>query len=133
MMSSAYSPGATCRLSNGSRTMNIEPKLEPLACSRNDMPAMATVWATPGVFAGDFLDARHRLLGALQRRRVGQLDVDDQPALVLLRDEARGGALEGPVRQSQQAAVDQQHDHAQSEQLADRPAIDIGHARRRAG
>ena len=48
MMSSACSPGAL-RLSNGSRTMNIEPKLEALAWSRNDIPEMVTVWATPGV------------------------------------------------------------------------------------
>ena len=29
--------------------MNIDPKFEALACSRNDMPAIATVCATPGV------------------------------------------------------------------------------------
>ena len=120
-------PGA-CRSSNGSRTMNIEPKLDALACSRNDMPAMATVCATPGVSWAICYDLRHRLLGPLQRRRVGQLDVDDQPALVLLRDEARGALLKDPVGQDQQAAVDQQHDHAEPERLADRPAVDVGHA-----
>ena len=43
--------------------------------------------------AGDLLDLGHGVLGALQRRRVGQLDVDDEPALVLLRDEAGGACL----------------------------------------
>ncbi len=56
------------------------------------MPEMATVCATPGVFTGDLVDLRHGLLGPLERRRVGQLDAHDQPALVLLRDEARGCA-----------------------------------------
>ena len=69
----------------------------------------------------------HGLLGALQRRRVGQLDADDEPALVLLRDEAGRGILEDPVGQDQQAAVDQQHDHAQAQRHADRPAVDRGH------
>ena len=39
--------------------------------------------------AGDPLDLLHHLLGPLQRRRVGQLHVDQQVALVLRRDEAR--------------------------------------------
>ena len=109
MMSSAFSPGAL-RLSNGSRTMNIEPKLDAFDCSRNDIPEMVTVWATPGVSQGDLVDQLHRLLGALQRRRVGQLDAHDQPALVLLRNEARRGVLEDPVRQHHQTAVDEEHD-----------------------
>ena len=43
------------------------------------------------VCASDLLDLCQRFLGALQRRRVGQLDADDEPALVLLRDEAGRG------------------------------------------
>ena len=39
-----------CRLSKGSRMMNIEAKLELLACSRKDIPTKVTEWATPGVF-----------------------------------------------------------------------------------
>ena len=97
----------SCRSSNGSRTTNIEPKLELLACSRNDMPAMATVCATPGVSRAIFSTCASDVLGALERGRVGQLDVDDEPALVLLRDEAgRGAASNDPVGQDQQAAVD---------------------------
>ena len=115
MMAVSRSSGF-CRLSNGSRTMNIEAKLELLACSRNDMPAKATVCATPGRFVGDLLDLGHGLLGPLQRRRVGQLDVDDQPALVLLRDEAGRGLLKHPVGQGEQAAVDQQDDRAYAQQ-----------------
>ena len=79
------------------------------------------MWATPGVCAGDLLDLRHGFLRALQRGRVGQLDVDDEPALVLLRDEAGRSALEDPVGQHQQAAVDQQHQHADPQQPAHRP------------
>ena len=37
-----------CRLSKGSRTMNIEAKLELLACNRNELPAKATVCADAG-------------------------------------------------------------------------------------
>ena len=87
--------------------MNIEPKLEALDCSRNDIPEMVDGVGHARRFAGDLVDLLHGRLGALQRRRVGQLDAHDQPALVLLRNEARGGVLEDPVRQHQQAAVDQ--------------------------
>ena len=66
--------------------MNIEAKLGLLACSRNDMPEMVTVWATPGVFRGDSRHLAGHFPRPLQRCRVRQLDVDDQPALVLLRE-----------------------------------------------
>ena len=49
----AVSPSSGfCRWSKGFRTMNIEAKLELLACSRNDIPTKQTEWAIPGVFRG---------------------------------------------------------------------------------
>ena len=46
------------------------------------------VFAVLGVAPGDLLNLGDDRFGALQRRRVGQLDVRDQPALVLLRNES---------------------------------------------
>ena len=63
----------------------------------------------------------------LDRGRVGQLDVDQQVALVLRRDEPGRGAGEAAVGQVEQAAVDQQHQHADPQQPADDPGV---HARR---
>ena len=48
MIASADSSGER-RFSNGSRTTNMLPRCEPLAWSTNDMPAVRSVWATPGV------------------------------------------------------------------------------------
>ena len=76
--------------------------------------------------SGDRLDLGHGLLGPLQRRRVGQLDVADDPALVLLRDEARGRRVKDPPGQHQQAAVDQQDEHAAAQQPAHHPAVARG-------
>ena len=71
--------------------------------------------------AGQRFDAGHDPLRALHRGGVGQLHVEEQIALVLLRDEARGRAVELPVGQHQQAAVEHQHDRAQP-QHAGRPS-----------
>ena len=57
------------------------------------MPEIAIVCATPVVSRAIASICGHRLLRALQRGRVGQLDVHDEPALVLLRDEAGGRLL----------------------------------------
>ena len=77
---------------------NIEPKLELLADCTNDMPEMVIVCATPGVSRVIFSIWAMALLGALERGRVGQLDVDDEPALVLLGDEAGRGDRERSSR-----------------------------------
>ena len=68
---------------------NIEAKLELLVCSRNDMPAMPTRMGDAGRLLSDSCNLRQYFLGALERGGVGQLDVDDEPALILLRKEAR--------------------------------------------
>ena len=47
---------AAVRSSNGFRTTNIVPKLEPLVVIRNDFPETPTVWATPGTLLGDLVD-----------------------------------------------------------------------------
>ena len=92
----------------------------------NDKPQIATVCATPGV-SRDRHELRRGFLGTLERRRIGQLDVHDQPALVLLGYESGGGLLKDPVGRDEQAAVDQQHHQAEVEQFADCPAIEMGH------
>ena len=88
--------------------------------SRIDWPAIATVCLTPGVCERDLLDPAHRpRCGPLDRRRVGQLHVDQQVALVLRRDEAVGVRREAVVGQVEQPAVDDQHEEADAEQPAD--------------
>ena len=88
----------------------MEPKFELMAFRTNDCPGMATVWATPGVSRAIFSTVVDHLDRALQRGRVGQLDVDDQVALVLDGDEPAGDAGEAEARQAEQADVDQEHD-----------------------
>ena len=86
-----------------------------MALRTNDRPRLAIVWATPGVSRAIFSTFSHHFDRALQRGRVGQLDVDHQPALVLGGDEPRGDAGEAEARQADQADVDQEHDRAQAE------------------
>ena len=75
---------------------------------------------------GDGLDAAHDLLRPLDRRGVGQLHVHQQVALVLGGNEARRRVGEAPPGQRQQAAVNQQHQHAHPQQPAHGPAIKVG-------
>ena len=53
-----------------------------------------------GRLLDNLLGRVHHLGGALQGGRVGQLDVDDQPALVLRRNEPAGDASEAEPRQT---------------------------------
>ena len=102
------SSGDACRSSNGSRTMNIEPKLELLACKQKRHSRDGDRVRHARRLRGRSLRPLPWLPGcaaATPSRATGR---SDQPALVLLRNEARGGALKDPVRQSQQAAVGQQ-------------------------
>ena len=129
-IASAVSDGSR-RSSNGLRVMNIDAKFELMAFSTNDRPGMPSVWATPGVSRAIFLDALDDLDRALERGRVGQLDVDDQAALVLDGDEAGGNAGEAEARQADQADIDQEHDRAQAEGPAHDAAVDVRSPRRR--
>ena len=81
----------------------IEPRLGALAFRINDWPETPTVCSTPGMrWARDSMRAITRL-GALDRGGIGELDVEEQVPLVLLRDEPGGGAIEDEVRQTEQA------------------------------
>ena len=93
------------RFGKSSSITYIAPKFGALALSRIDWPATATVCLTPGVFQGDLFDALHDLAGPLHRRRIGQLHVDEQIALVLRRNESLGGPVESEHGEGQQAAV----------------------------
>ncbi len=63
-------------------------------------------------------------LGAsLGRRGVGELDVHEEVALVLLRDEARGEARHADVGEGEEAAIEHEDERAHAEDLADRPRV----------
>ena len=89
----------------------------------NDRPAVGDRVGDAGRVQGDLLDLVHDFDRALQRGRVGQLDVDHQPALVLGGNEAGGNAREAVTRQTDQADIDQQHDRAEAQAPAHGPAI----------
>ena len=100
---------ASVRCSKSSSIRYRAPKLEALALSRIDWPEMATVCLTPGVSRAIVSIRRDHVLRARHRGGVGQLHVDQQVALVLLRNEAGRRVREAPPGQDQQAAVDHQH------------------------
>ncbi len=85
----------------------MAPKLGALAFIRIDCPAIAMVCETPGSLPAISSTLLHHLLGPLQRRRVGELHVDQQIPLVLRGDEPGRRAREAPVGQPQQTAVEQ--------------------------
>ena len=110
-MASAVSLGPRRWENSLSMTYN-EPRLGALAFKSSDWPETPTVCSTPGVSRARASMRAIDPLGALHRRRIGQLHVQEQIPLVLLRDEARRGVVELPVRQHEQAAVDDQHERA---------------------
>ncbi len=63
-----------------------------------------------GLFAGNLAHLANDFVGAVKRRTVGQLGIEDQIALVLLGNEADGHGLETQERQPHQAAIDEQRD-----------------------
>ena len=79
--------------------------------------------SNPGRLQGDLLGCPGHLGRALQRGRVGQLDVGQQIALVLRGNEAAGNAREAEARQADQADVDQENDRAEAERPADGLAV----------
>ena len=66
---------------------------EAEAPERRLKPAIVLKYSTPLVFAEDLLDLLADRVGALERRGVGQLDVDEEVALVLVGHEAAGQPL----------------------------------------
>ena len=63
-----------------------------------------------GLLAGNLAHLADNLVGAVERRAVGQLGIENQIALVLFGNKADGHGSETEVRQSHQAAIDEQHD-----------------------
>ena len=75
------------RSANSLSMTYIEPRLGALALRISDWPEMPTVWATPGVSWAISLDLRPSTFSrAFDRGGVGQLHVEQQVALVLLRE-----------------------------------------------
>ena len=91
---------------------NIEPKFELLALSTNDCPGNRQRVLDARNSAGDLLHFVGHGDGPLERRRVGQLDVDDQVALVLLGNESDRHLRQPQVGQAHQPQVHDQHDRA---------------------
>ncbi len=79
-----------------------------------------------GRLEGNLFDRLGHLERALQRGRIGQLDVHHEVALVLEGDEAAGDAGEAEARQADQADGDQQHDGAEAEAPAHGLAVGLG-------
>src|SRR5436309_2803344 len=67
-------------------------------------------------------------IASFQARAVRELGIHDQVALVLLRDEACGNSSETQKGQSDQAAVDQQNDHAHAQKQGYDVAVNVGRA-----
>ena len=86
---------------------------------------MATVCLTPGIWRATLFDASHGVLGAAERSRVRQLQVDQQIALVLGGNESLGRLRETAIGQHQQSAIDHQHQQADLDQPADAPGVDV--------
>ena len=108
------------------------PKLEPLALSVNDWPAMPVMWTTPVASGATIsLDAVDDLLGPLQRGGVGQLHGDVEAALVLVGDVAGRQLRRGPPGQAEQAAVDDQHHGAAAQGQADHAGVQPSVPRRK--
>ena len=105
----------------------IEPRFGALAFRISDWPEMPTVCSTPGRVVRNLLDAGDDRLRPLDRGGIGQLHVQQQVAFVLLRNEAGQCAIELPIRQHKQAAVNDQRQHGDAEQPADDPAIHRNH------
>ncbi len=72
---------------------------------------------------GDFLNAVHHLLGALERCAVGQLNAGEQIALVLDRQEAGRNAGEAVNRHSGDDQRNRDHDAAAVGHASDQPRI----------
>jgi hypothetical protein len=58
--------------------VNVEP----------ERPAIPTAWATPSICPTDFRHAPRNQVGSCQRCAIGQIDADNQVALVLIGNEA---------------------------------------------
>ena len=89
-------------------TISTSPLLGCTAPESRLKPDTVTVLATPSVSRAILPDLVEHGLGARQRRGIRKLDVDEEDALVLGRNEGRGRALEHQVN----GAAHQHHDAA---------------------
>ena len=76
-----------------------------------------------GNFPGDFANLAHHRARALHRGRVGQLHIAQQIAHILTGNKTLGRILHALIREHHQAAVHNQHDHAERQQFADDPGV----------
>ena len=81
-------------------------------------PATVVVYFTPGVFARIFSIFRARRVGALERRGVGKLQVQEHVALILIRQEARRHPAAEESRGRAEADQQHQRDGALADQRA---------------
>ena len=75
--------------------------------------------------ADDCVGAGHHFFGSLQRGGIGKLYNQQKVSLVLVRYEARGHAAEAPNGEVQQARVNKEHEHADSQQFSHRAGITV--------
>ena len=113
--------------------MNIEPKLEALACSRNDNPEMVTVWATPGVSRAILSTSAMASWVRCSDAESGNWTFTISRPWSCCGMKPVGACWKTQYVRHHQAPVDQQHDHADAQQLADRPAVHRESPRRRGG
>ncbi len=106
--------------------IKTEPKFELTPFMTNDWPGNVHDVRDAGVCGDDFLDLVHHLDGAGLRRGVGELHIDDEIALVLIRNEAARNHGVAEIGQAEQAGVKQQNDGAETQAPADRAAIEPG-------
>ena len=81
-----------------------------------------------GNLRGELVDLLHDGFGAEHGGRIGQLDVDQQIALILFRNETGGGVRHRPVGGEQQSAVNEQHHHGDPQRAGDGPTVTFGNA-----
>jgi len=79
----------------------------------------------PRRLEGDFLQALDDLAGARDRCRIGHLHVDEQVALVLLRNETGRRTGEAQPGQDQQTAIHPDHDQADRKEPGDRARVGV--------
>ena len=98
-----------------------------MAFRSSDWPETPTVCSTPGVSrASASIRAMTRWVRSTEAESGSCTLRTDSPCLAAGMKPV-GRMVELPVGQHQQAAVGDQHEHADPEHMADDPAVDVGH------
>ena len=100
------------RSSHGFRIANSTAEFDCAALVRKFRPLIEPTMSTPGVALQDVADLLGDRVGAFQRGAVGQLDDDEEIALVLDRQEGRGNAQRDEIGRAQRR--DEQAEHRSS-------------------